>query len=216
MLNLLKNNLAFFGPYLIFLLICSISLLCFNRVDVFMFINRHHYPVADTFFRIWTNLGLGYLIIPVALGLSFVKARYVFMSLLTFLLTFAVNDSLKYIMNKPRPEFILSSLHISFYSVPGVEVYSTHSFPSGHAAIAFALFCFIALISKRNVLKFTAFIIAFLIGYSRIYLAEHFVADIFAGSIIGVSIAIVVYIWLIDSPSLGKLIWIDKPIIPLT
>lgn len=40
------------------------------------------------------------------------------------------------------------------------------------------------------------FVLALLAAYSRIYLSQHFFADVYAGSLIGVLTTILVYYWL--------------------
>ena len=42
-------------------------------------------------------------------------------------------------------------------------------------------------------MKFVFFLIALLVGYSRVYLSQHFFEDVYVGSIIGVSVTLVVY-----------------------
>ncbi|MBS1933411.1 MAG: phosphatase PAP2 family protein, partial [Bacteroidetes bacterium] len=46
---------------------------------------------------------------------------------------------------------------------------------------------------------------AVLVGYSRVYLGQHFVQDVFFGSIIGVVSALIVYITIDNKP-----IWLKK------
>jgi membrane-associated phospholipid phosphatase len=52
-----------------------------------------------------------------------------------------------------------------------------------------------------------------MVGYARIYLAQHFFADVYFGSILGTLISILVYVWLNSKRSfLRKYDWADKPI----
>ena len=170
MYDLLKKNSAFFFPYLLFLLLATGSLMVWDRNDISLFINGHYSIPTDFFFKYWTNVGLGYLILPVAFVLAFVNFRYMLMAVICFLITFGINDSIKFALHAPRPATVFEQIHQSFHHVAGVDVYSWDSFPSGHTAIAFGVFCILALIANRESLKFLFFICAFLIGYSRIYL----------------------------------------------
>lgn len=87
------------------------------------------------------------------------------------------NGFLKLIFARLRPE----------YSMPGIEIYKItndyYSFPSTHAAVAFAgAVILVEIFPKR---KKIIYFIALLIAISRVYLAVHFPLDILAGSIVG-------------------------------
>ncbi len=182
MIPLYKNNSAFFIPYFVFLLAGAAMLLLWSKPEIHLYINRYHAPVFDTFFKYYTNIGLGWLIIPVMLALSFVRLRYVIIALLGFLIVFIINDSIKQFAATPRPIEVFNQLHQSLYFVPEVEMFHMNSFPSGHTAMAFCLFTIIALISPNKPLKFACFLIAILVAYSRMYLSEHFLIDVYFAS----------------------------------
>jgi membrane-associated phospholipid phosphatase len=215
MFTLYKNNSAFFIPYFVFLLAGAVALLLWSKPEIHHYINRYHAPVFDTFFKYYTNIGLGWLIIPVALALSFVRLRYVIIALVGFLMVFIINDSIKQLAATPRPIEVFSDLNQSIYLVPGVQMYSQNSFPSGHSAIAFCLFCIVALCTSSKPLKFISFIIAALVAYSRMYLSLHFLIDVYFGSVVGVICAIIVYSVGMKLAWLNKFSRIDKPVINL-
>ena len=107
-------------------------------------------------------------------------------SLLTQLLKRAVFDD--YV----RPKKFFEGVY-DLYFVPGVDNHLYYSFPSGHTTCAFSLYFALALLVNNKLYKFLLFIIALLVGYSRVYLSQHFFMDIYAGSIIGVGITYVVF-----------------------
>jgi membrane-associated phospholipid phosphatase len=214
MLSLFKKNTAFFIPYLIFLLTGGIVLSLWSKIDIHLFINRHNCPLADIFFRNWTNFGLGIMIIPVAIILAFIRFRYMLISITGFLISGILNDSLKPIFHTPRPLMVFSQLQQPLYLVPHVEMLTWNGFPSGHTATGFCMFCLLALYSKNNFMKFLFFVVALLIGYSRMYLSEHFLQDVYGGSIIGICSAIFSYIWVMDAGIFNKFAErLDKPLI---
>ena len=97
-----------------------------------------------------------------------------------------ITTPLKHIIRAKRPSAILSDLGINFPVVEGVDLHSTLSFPSGHTSAAFA-FCFaVALFCPRWWQKLLCLFVAVLCGYSRIYLSQHFLEDVLAGSMVGV------------------------------
>ncbi|MET4104690.1 phosphatase PAP2 family protein [Hymenobacter sp. UYP22] len=64
-------------------------------------------------------------------------------------------------------------------------------FISSHAANAFALAVFVALVLPRRyrVAKWLLFVWACLVSYSRMYLAAHFPSDVLAGALLGSGLA---------------------------
>jgi undecaprenyl-diphosphatase len=67
---------------------------------------------------------------------------------------------------------------------------STHSFPSGHAATAFACATVLAALAPRWRLPF--FVLAALIAFSRLYNGVHYPTDVLAGSVLGVLVGLAV------------------------
>ncbi len=65
----------------------------------------------------------------------------------------------------------------------------SYSFPSGHTAYSFASATVIAMYYGRWCIP--AFVLASMIGLSRIYLAMHWPTDVVAGAMIGIVVAIV-------------------------
>ena len=112
----------------------------------------------------------------------------------------------KNIVNAPRPLkwFELHHPDIQLPLTPGVDVHSWFSFPSGHTTSFFALALVVCilftnklstLISKLSttIAQLSLFVLALLGGYSRIYLSQHFSADVFAGIVVGILITIACY-----------------------
>ena len=65
---------------------------------------------------------------------------------------------------------------------------STHSFPSGHTATSFACATVLSFYVPR--LRVPFFVLAALIGLSRVYNAMHYPSDVLAGAVLGVLIAL--------------------------
>jgi membrane-associated phospholipid phosphatase len=89
-----------------------------------------------------------------------------------------------YFQKSPRPFKYFEDI-ADLHLVPGVEQLSWKSFPSGHSTTAFAIMICLSIIVKNNFYKLAFFILAALIAYSRVYLSQHFLTDILAGSFIG-------------------------------
>ena len=78
---------------------------------------------------------------------------------------------------------------------PAMAVYAerSFSFPSGHATIAVAFYGFAAYLLMRSArtwktavnILFTAFLLITAIGFSRVYLGEHYISDVWSGYLVG-------------------------------
>lgn len=67
------------------------------------------------------------------------------------------------------------------------------SYPSGHAAAAFATVAVLVLASRRWWVTVTAMSGALLICYSRLYLGHHFLSDLVGGAVLGSAVGVAVY-----------------------
>lgn len=74
---------------------------------------------------------------------------------------------------------------------------SNYSFPSGHAALAFAGAVLFGFFDKKR--KWFYYSIAILISLSRIYLHCHYVGDVFFGAFIGYLLSKAIILYLTDS-----------------
>jgi membrane-associated phospholipid phosphatase len=97
------------------------------------------------------------------------------------------------------------------YLVEGVTVHSSFSFPSGHAATVFALCFCLSIFAKKDLVKFMLFLLAVVVAFSRVYLSQHFLNDILAGSALGCIAASFMYLLL---KRVNKS-WFDEPMMKL-
>lgn len=89
----------------------------------------------------------------------------------------------------PRPAEFLKD--INFYRIPGIELHHWNSFPSGHTVTIFMLTAVLSIILPRKLhLQPLLFILAVLVGFSRIYLMQHFWVDVYVGSALGLIAAL--------------------------
>lgn len=149
---------------------------------------------TDTFFKYITEVG-GNIPFIVAGVFLFVKFGYSYFLLLSQLAVTVVVQPIKHILNMPRPKVFFAEKFpdIVLHQVDGVNMHSMLSFPSGHTATVFAFMLALSLICKRTWASVFFLLIAVLVGYSRIYLSQHFAEDVFAGSIIGVVLTSLTY-----------------------
>ncbi|MEQ9052657.1 MAG: phosphatase PAP2 family protein, partial [Marinoscillum sp.] len=160
-----------------------------------IWLNSLHNPVWDIFFKYWTHTGSVYFFTAICILLIFLNRRFGFILALIGISVLTISLFFKFILfpEAPRPiiYFEPGLLHI----VSGVDVLSMNSFPSGHAMAAFALGAFMSLMLQSNNYSSMFLIGASLTALSRIYLSQHFLIDVMAGSLIGVIMATGLYIY---------------------
>ncbi len=195
MKSVLKSNLSFLFPFAVFIVAGAIVLFSATKSDLHLTINSFHSHFFDVFFSNITYLGDGVFALSIAIVFLFIKYRYAFIIGLSYALSSLFTQLLKHTLfdNMVRPKKFFEGIH-DLHFVPGVENHLLNSFPSGHATTAFALCFSLSLIVKNNSLKFILFVVALLVGFSRVYLSQHFFGDIYAGSLIGVIVTFLVYI----------------------
>lgn len=76
-------------------------------------------------------------------------------------------------------------------SINGNQILSWHSMPSGHTTAAFMGFGFISMHFNNKYIGAISAILAALVGYSRLYLGQHYLRDVLAGESIALMILFV-------------------------
>lgn len=188
MLNIIFRNRLLFAGYFLILIICIVVLSNYGKKDTHLLLTGFHTLILDGIMRFMTLLGDGFFMVAIGLLLLFKKLRYGLVILSSFVITSLVVQGLKRLIfsDFKRPVAWFHDLGIEISRVPGVEYHSYFSFPSGHTTTAFALFFGLAFMVKNNFLKILFLILAAWIGFTRVYLSQHFLGDAMAGSLIGV------------------------------
>lgn len=187
----------------------------FGKGPSHLMINSWNSLLADTFFKYITNLGDGMLFAITILILLFIKIRWALYEFSAAILTLLVVYLGKRVFFKglPRPaRFFENSEALHF--VEGIHLHEVNSFPSGHTITAFAIFMILVIIVKNQYLKILFTCLAILAGYSRAYLSQHFLEDVFSGALIGTAIAIL-SCSLVDKLSIFKTSWLDLNLLEL-
>ncbi len=177
---------------MVLILLFIVSVIIPKGNDV-LWINGHHTPLLDIFFKTITNFGDGVVFIPIAIVTLFIGFRYFIALALSALVHGLIVSLFKRVLfhGAARPRNFLDPDLLHFVS--GVNVHGTNTFPSGHTATAFCVAMIITLIAKNKSVGGVALILALLIGYSRVYLAQHFLMDVAAGAIVGAVTTFIVW-----------------------
>lgn len=97
------------------------------------------------------------------------------------------NAVLKPLVDRTRPYYVLEY-------TPLIPPVGDPSFPSGHTSASFAAATAIYCINKKG--GIAAYLLAAVMGFSRLYLGVHFPTDVLFGAVVGmVAAKIVVYIF---------------------
>ena len=104
--------------------------------------------------------------------------------LYAFLLSGFTVQVIKNLINSPRPKLFFEHGQYLFF-IDNVSLSGYASFPSGHTTTAFAFATVLILMLKNKKWQLPFLTAALLVGYSRIYLAQHFLIDVLAGAFIG-------------------------------
>jgi undecaprenyl-diphosphatase len=142
----------------------------------------HHrwHPLNDVF--VWlSKLGTdGIVWLAIGLVLAFVWRRTLPFVLVVLAVAAAdgIATLLKVAIGKNRPADTGSLIAIPH----------SHSFPSGHSAVAFSAATVLAALVPRAAPAF--FLLALAIGYSRIYVGVHWPLDVAGGALVGVATAL--------------------------
>ncbi len=169
-----------------FFIFGGLLMLISTNSEIFLFLNGFNNALLDHFFRVATYLGDGLFYAFIVIALIFIRFGYAldFAFSAGISAIFVQSGKRLFFADAKRPLAELGSelVHI----VEGVDVHMARSFPSGHSTSAMLIFFFLALIIKNKSWKFAMLILAFIGGYSRIYLSQHFFKDVYAGFAIGV------------------------------
>ncbi|NDA60924.1 MAG: phosphatase PAP2 family protein [Chitinophagia bacterium] len=174
------------------LVVCSASLLflgswIMGKYAFFLLLNGNGGGWADHFFKWLTYLGDGWIWVMVFVFTWIYFRNRVGLVLLSVIISTLLSQTGKQVLfpNELRPaagEIARTEIH----TVSGVDLHTGNSFPSGHTTTAFTIFLLICnFIPKRNTIMI-GYGIAVGVGYSRIYLAQHFPVDVAAGMLVGV------------------------------
>lgn len=189
-----RENLWFLIPWLLFVIACSYFCIAYSKVDLHLMSNQFVGGWSDTLFLILTSTGDGLIIVIAIAILLFFNTRMAIQLAIIFIITTIVAHLFKDVLMQHmyRPYYVFKHLHIQLRLVSGMYMNEVSSFPSGHSMTAFSLLAFFAFYIRQHYIKFIFCITAILIAYSRVYLSQHFLMDILAGSIIGVITVVLV------------------------
>ncbi len=91
-------------------------------------------------------------------------------------------EALKVVVKRPRP-------YKTYDNIYPDQIDDSYAFPSGHTSVAFASATSLFLATKKWYIGVPALAWATGVGYSRIYLGQHYPSDVFVGAVVGAASA---------------------------
>ncbi|SNX29430.1 Membrane-associated phospholipid phosphatase [Polynucleobacter meluiroseus] len=153
------------------------------QTSTFLFLNRGTAFLPDTLWAWFTFLGNGWGIFAVCFPLLLLAPRMLCSGIVAGIMSAILSSFLKAWFEFPRPAAILNEVDFHRIGEPLLQ----KAFPSGHTltafAVAAALYFACKPASRRSM--FWVFIVASLVGLSRIGVGAHWLTDVLGGAAIG-------------------------------
>ena len=196
--DLFRRNRIFFLLYALLLVVMGVLQIRYTQESLIQWVNAHNSSVADVFFTYVTYFGDGVFFVIVCVVLLIYNRRIGVMAFASLALSSGASLFLKLIIfpDRLRPLKFFEHSTYQYRIIEGLNIYSYNSFPSGHTTTAFAVFSLLVFIDKSRDRGWFWLLLAALTGYSRVYLFQHFVEDAYAGSLIGTTASVLVYLTL--------------------
>ena len=195
---ILNQKKHFFLSFLFYLIVAILILLLIGNKEFSQLINTFSSPILDSIFYFITYLGDGVFAALFIVFLFLLRLNLGFVSLFSILIPGLITQVLKrfYFPSIPRPSVVFNNFIESnnWHLVDGVDLHSYFSFPSGHTTTVFSICCVSILLVNNKFYQLFVLLLAVFTGFSRIYLSQHFLIDVFIGSIIGCLGTFLVYV----------------------
>ena len=196
--DVLKQIKPFFILYLMLVACCLVIKLLYTKDEIYFAVNVRHTDFLDTVEPYITDLGNGWTIVILSVIVALFNYRVAFLLMTTFIITSLSVQAAKFIFDAHRPKLYFQKEIGKLHFVKGVEMLSYNSFPSGHTLTAFATGILLTYLAKNKSWSVLLLLYGLMVGFSRMYLSEHFFEDVVGGSIMGVVITII-WVWFIDN-----------------
>lgn len=176
---------VYFWGLLVFLLAAAALLFINGKADSFLALNQYHPYWLNVFFINYTFMGDGIFALCLIGFLFYLKRKQeAWAMLFAFLISGLAVQLIKNLVNAPRPRLFFEPGRYHYF-LDNISLANNSSFPSGHTATAFAIATVFVILLKNSKWQLPVLLAAIFVGYSRIYLAQHFVADVLIGAFIG-------------------------------
>lgn len=205
--------LPFVAGLSVYTIVGSTIFFIYGKEGAHEFLNAYHTPYLDTAFKYITHIGHG--AVPLVLFHLLLLVRY------SWALGLGVSSLIMGVIVQTLKRSVFAGDHRPAMFFPdgglplidGVDLMLHHSFPSGHSATAFCVCLMLAFFAKQKWVSISLAITALLAAFSRVYISQHFIQDTIVGAWIGLTLALLGYVFIVyqaeENPNskLNKRLW---------
>ncbi len=157
-----------------------------GNIPFFLLLNHDFGTIGDAVFAFITHLGEEAPWIIIGVMILIFRRPYFPLVLFACLISTLLAQGIKNVLpEQVRPSKAITDASL-YHSVKGVVLHTVNSFPSGHTTTAFTVFLLCCLFIHKKWIIPVGFAYALAVGYSRIYLAQHFPKDVAGGMLVAV------------------------------
>lgn len=190
----INHHKIYFGGLLVILFAGLMFLMLDGKEAAFISPNSNHPFFLNVFFINYTFTGDGvFAICLIALMFFYFKRIQVGVALLySFLISGLAVQIIKNLVNGSGPRLYFEAG--TYLNVTNdITLSELSGLPSGHTATAFALCTVLVFMLKNKNLQLLILMGALLAGYSRMYLAQHFLPDVIISAMLGTAAGILAF-----------------------
>lgn len=190
-IKLLPTEKLFIAATLAYALLCTAFYVATKNGTEVLFLSANYSDTFNYFFSIVTRVAEVNGIFVAAILIFWLNRKMLFPSAVALVLETLFVHALKWLVDEERPRLWAQNHHVFFPQIASDLLH--YSFPSGHTAVIFCIAYCLARLNDNWKWTIFFFVIAVLVGLSRIYLMAHFVIDTGVGALIGTFSAFMVF-----------------------
>ncbi len=159
-----------------------------GKENLFLLLNTDLGNFGDFFFNYATYLGDGIIWLLFVLFFLWKDKKQLLLIALSIIISTIIVHFVKgsVFVNQPRPLEALPQLKSIIHTIPNITIHLVGSFPSGHTTQAFTMYLLMCCIYNKTWMVWVGYFLALLVGYSRIYQAQHFPIDVAGGILVAI------------------------------
>lgn len=191
----------------------GILLLALPKGEAVLWFQEHGTDQLDRAFKYITQLGEAPFIIAMGILMLFQRVgAFVLITIASVLDGLLIQFLKKMVFaDAARPKLWFATDGITINQVLDVSLNSYNAMPSGHTAAAFTVFTCLGIVSRNTTAQAIFFLVAILVGVSRMYLAQHFYEDVYFGALVGMAVALGAHMLMVRQGWWAKS-WAQQPV----